>query len=142
MIVVGCGKAKRKQAAEARELYIGSLFRAGRRYAEASGQRWMILSAEHGAIAPELVIEPYERRLDLQGQRLGRWARQAASVIVLGLEHPTEEVEILAGRLYAESLAEELGRMEVRSTQPLLRLGLGFRLQKLSVMTARALAGS
>lgn len=62
-LIVGCGAAKLDRAAPARELYTGSLFRAARAYAERSGLPWRILSAEHGLISPDKVIEPYDRHM-------------------------------------------------------------------------------
>jgi hypothetical protein len=40
------------------------LFCKARRFAEASGCPWFILSAEHGLVAPGQVIAPYERTLN------------------------------------------------------------------------------
>ncbi len=59
-VLVGCGATKREDACEARDLYTGPLFTASRRYAEASGLPWLILSAKHGIIRPDRVIAPYD----------------------------------------------------------------------------------
>jgi hypothetical protein len=64
IILIGCGKTKRPGPAAARDLYIGPLFCAARCYAEASGLPWFILSAEHGLVAPDQVIEPYDFTLN------------------------------------------------------------------------------
>jgi hypothetical protein len=63
-VIVGCGARKLEWAAPARELYTGSLFRAASRHAERLGLPWRILSAEHGFISPDTVIEPYDRRIE------------------------------------------------------------------------------
>ena len=62
-LVVGCGAAKRSEAAPARDLYTGSLFRAAREHAEGSGLPWRILSAEYGLLTPDKVVEPYDRHM-------------------------------------------------------------------------------
>jgi len=62
-ILIGCGARKLPHPAPARDLYTGSLFRAARSYAEASGLPWMILSGLHGLVAPDQVLEPYDHRL-------------------------------------------------------------------------------
>ena len=63
VLIVGCGAAKLDRAAPARELYTGSLARAARRHAEASGLPWRILSSEYGLVLPDQVIGPYDRHM-------------------------------------------------------------------------------
>lgn len=140
MIVVGCGKQKRAESAPAKDLYIGSLFRMARRYAEARGGPWVILSAAHGVIDPDWIIRPYDAALELKDEALRQWARKAA----LAIEQRYETgfggrllgtpVEILAGMTYAAPLARELGELGLRWQQPLVGLGTGARLQKLKGM--------
>lgn len=144
MIVVGCGKAKLAVSAPARELYTGSLFRAARRYAEAKGGPWAILSAEHGLVLPTEVLAPYDRKLELKGAVLRDWALRAASrcadvLIELGGSH---QVEVLAGHPYAWPFRNELLWMGFESTEPLEGLGLGLRLQWLSGATHTAEVGA
>lgn len=134
MIVVGCGKAKAAEPRPARDLYTGSLFRAARRVAEASGQRWVILSAAFGIIDPEEWLAPYERTLDYRSRCLREWAAVAAFEIDRRRARPTETVEILAGSSYATPLAEALSARGIGSTAPLRGLGTGHRLQRLSHM--------
>ena len=131
MIVVGCGKAKRAQPAQAKDLYVGSLFRAAKSYAVATGKQWVILSAAHGVVAPELWLRPYDNKLDLRGDALKRWARLASEEIARRRLQSTEPVEILAGRTYAAPLAKALERLGIDSVQPLEGLTLGFRLREL-----------
>jgi len=139
VIVVGCGKAKLAHAAPARDLYTGSLFVAARRYAEARGVTWRVLSAAHGLIAPEVVVRPYDQVLDLKGEALATWARKAACQVErVRDEEQTSAgaawgpVELLAGSRYAEPLARELDALGIEWRAPLARLGTGYRLQWLS----------
>jgi hypothetical protein len=67
LILVACGRRKvwdRDPAAGptlARDAYTGGPFRLNRAYAERFGERWLILSARHGLIAPEFVLPgPYD----------------------------------------------------------------------------------
>lgn len=140
MIVVGCGKRKLAVAAPARELYTGSLFVAARKYAEASGQRWAILSAAHGIIPPTAVLDPYERKLKLSGPELTSWGSRAACQCVQMLKGSKENVEVLAGHPYAWPFRNELHWMDVPSTEPLEGLGLGARLRWLAQSLARVKA--
>ena len=75
--LVSCVSQKRDQACEARDLYVSDLFRKARRFAEASGCPWFILSAEYGLVAPGQVIAPYERTLNTMGVANRRaWAER------------------------------------------------------------------
>lgn len=132
MIVIGCGKSKLDRRAPAGELYTGSLFRAARRYAEARGGRWAILSARHGLVMPDEELEPYDDVLRLSGVELERWAGRAAHRL---LRLDPELVEVLAGVTYARPLSRELGRAGVRACEPLSGLGMGRRLAWLSRAT-------
>src|SRR5680860_82227 len=63
LLLVACVKAKAAAPAAARDLYVSPLFRKERDYAERSGVPWFILSAEHGLVAPDEWLAPYERYL-------------------------------------------------------------------------------
>lgn len=140
MIVIGCGKAKLDRKVPARELYTGSLFVAARRYAEAKGGPWAVLSAEHGLVLPTEELAPYERKLRLKGGLLRHWAMRAATrcVHILSETNGESVVEVLAGHPYAWPFRNELHWMGVKSTEPLEGLGLGLRLQWLSRELATA----
>lgn len=128
MIVVGCGKRKLAVKAPARELYTGSLFRMARRYAEASGQTWGVLSAEYGLVWPKEELVPYEKPLALRGRDLEAWALRAAARCAGSLSKG-EEVVLLMGHPYALPFGAALGLIGHASQEPLLGLGLGQRLK-------------
>ena len=75
--VIPCGAAKLDHPAPARDLYVGQHFRHAltnvQRLAtldDAEGRgpaRLLILSARHGLIDPDTVLEPYEQRIDAPG---------------------------------------------------------------------------
>lgn len=45
----------------AKDAYVGPPFKVNRKYAEAIGDRWVILSGKYGFIKPDFIIpEPYE----------------------------------------------------------------------------------
>jgi hypothetical protein len=58
--LVGCVKTKLDQSAPARDLYTSPLFRGRRAWVEQTCSRWFVLSALHGLVDPERVIEPYD----------------------------------------------------------------------------------
>jgi hypothetical protein len=62
--LVGCTKSKVAHAAPAGDLYLASpLFRGRREYVERTCDRWFVLSAKHGVVSPDQVLEPYDVRL-------------------------------------------------------------------------------
>ena len=77
LILVGCVKKKRSHGAPARDLYDSTLWRWRRRYAEASGCLWYILSAKHGLLAPDIEIAPYDLALsDLTVAERRAWSQR------------------------------------------------------------------
>ncbi len=76
VILVSCGAQKRAVPSAARELYTGPLFTAARRYAEASGAAWWILSARYGLLHPDREVAPYDLALtSLDREAREGWAR-------------------------------------------------------------------
>jgi hypothetical protein len=63
IVLVACVKSKETRPAAAKDLYISALFRKERAYADCAGVPWFILSAEHGLVAPDEWLAPYERYL-------------------------------------------------------------------------------
>jgi hypothetical protein len=75
--LVGCTKSKLPHAAPARELYSTSaLFRGRRDQVERTCDRWFILSAKHGLIEPDAILEPYDETLkNASRDERRRWSR-------------------------------------------------------------------
>lgn len=77
VVLVGCVKTKLEHGAPAKDLYVSDYFAKMRGYVEASGMPWFILSAEHGLVAPDRWLEPYERYLPAtSGEYLRSWGPQ------------------------------------------------------------------
>lgn len=128
VFLVSCVSKKRSTPAPACDLYISDLFRKERAFIEATGCRWFILSAEHGLVAPEEVIVPYDRTLNTMGIAGRRaWARRVwiqLSERVLPVDH----IVIFAGHRYREFLLDPL-RQEVACVEiPLEGLRIGEQL--------------
>ena len=60
LLLVSCVKTKLAVPAAAKDLYISASFEKQRKYAEACGVPWFILSAKYGLVAPKERIEPHE----------------------------------------------------------------------------------
>ena len=77
--LVGCVKSKLDRPTAARDLYTSPLFRGRRRHVEQTCERWFVLSAKHGSVDPDTVLEPYVETL----KNAGRGERQRWSAAVL-----------------------------------------------------------
>jgi hypothetical protein len=55
---------KLSTAAQAREFYVSSWFMAVRRYVEAAGDPWYVLSAKYALVTPAQVLAPYDETLN------------------------------------------------------------------------------
>jgi hypothetical protein len=60
--LVSCVSKKRKHECSASDLYISDWFCKARRYVEASGRPWFILSAEYGLVPPTGSSRPMSER--------------------------------------------------------------------------------
>lgn len=118
--VVPCGGAKLDHPAPARDLYTGSMFRhtwdnatrsaAMDEAAQLGPARVLILSAMHGLIDPEKVLQPYDLRMDQPGSVSAQTIAQQAR------EHGIDwgsEVYALLPRPYLSRLDEALRTLDV-----------------------------
>lgn len=102
--LVGCVKSKRGSAAPAADLYTSALFLGRRRWVEAGCSRWYILSAKHGLIPPEVVLDPYDETLTTKGSRDRRaWADRVLTQLRNALGDIGQyDFEIHAGAAYSD----------------------------------------
>jgi hypothetical protein len=99
-----------------------------RRYAEATGYRWFILSAQYGLVAPDSVIAPYERTLNtmLSAERRA-WAEGVARQLAEAVPD-LARVVFLAGKRYREFLSRRLTERGVAVSIPTEGLRIGEQL--------------
>lgn len=132
IILVSCVGEKLSNAAPAADLYQSDWFIKARRYAEAHAQRWYILSALHGLVAPETIIEPYNVTLnDLPAAERRTWAERVAAQIQQSITPGA--LTILAGKHYREHLTEMLPAYTF--DVPMQGLGIGQQLAWLDAHT-------
>jgi hypothetical protein len=131
IVLVSCVKTKRPEAAAAKDLYTSALFRKERSYAERSRVPWYILSAEHGLVAPEQWLAPYERYLPDESSTY----REAWGIkVVDDLEQiegslKGKVIEIHAGTVYLQAINSLLLSRGAIIVDPLRGLPMGKRLQ-------------
>ena len=118
LVVIACGARKGPEPIAAGYLYQGSLFKAARKAALASGQDWMILSAKHGLLDPRRVIAPYEATIRTTADK------RALAVTLIGQLplYDGREVEAWVPRRYVEAMY--MAGVNV-ATAPLTGLGIG-----------------
>lgn len=130
--LVGCGKAKLARPAPARELYISTLFRLASQYAERGFDRWVILSAKHGVLLPDEVIEPYEARLGTRPDERYAFGSLVHALLLNRDVGPDADLYVLAGDDYVQPLRN----FRKRVFDPMAGLGIGERLSWLKARIA------
>jgi uncharacterized HhH-GPD family protein len=110
LVLVGCVRTKADHPLPARELYRSPLFARRRDYAERHAGRWYILSAEHGLVSPEALLEPYDTAL---GDQPAGYRRAWATWVVAKLRQREGDlagrrIEIHAGKDYVAPLHQPL----------------------------------
>lgn len=134
--LVGCGKVKMMTPQPAKDLYIGPLFKAARAYAEQQCDDWVILSAKHGVVLPDNVIEPYDQRLSSMRLRDQEdWARKANQRLRYRYRGLQVQFIGLAGEEYLDWLGGEI-------IEPLKGMGIGTRIKFLRDATCKRCASS
>jgi hypothetical protein len=126
--LVSCVGKKRSAPAPAKDLYTSEWFRRARRYVEASGRPWFILSAEHGLIAPDDIIAPYEKTLNNMGVAERRaWASRVKQQLT-ECRPKIDRVVIFAGQRYREFLTDYFRDRSIDLEVPLKGLRIGEQL--------------
>ena len=95
-----------------------------------------ILSALHGAVGLERIVEPYDLSMaplsrderEAWGRRVRAWLQRSVRA-----DPEKDDLVVLAGRTYAEPLRAHFSHVE----EPKTGLGLGRRLRWLSTQTTR-----
>jgi hypothetical protein len=130
VLLVTCVKTKQQYPCAAEDLYISALFKKQRSYAEKCNVPWFILSAEHGLVAPDEWLAPYERYLpDTPATYRNAWAAWVVARLEL-LIGPLfgKIIEIHAGADYLGVIRPHLDARGATVIDPLNKLTHGQRL--------------
>ena len=102
--VIACCKTKLDRAAPARELYCSPLFLASMGWIERRVDQWVILSAKHGVVDPDQVLEPYDECLQDKPRRdRDAWATACRDELLRRFDSGTIYTTIL-GAAYSDSM--------------------------------------
>lgn len=125
--LVSCASTKLSHPSPARDLYTSPLFRKACAYAELTCKSWYILSAKHGLLNPEQVIEPYD--LKLSTAQANQWADQVREQLAVELaDTPRVVLVTLAGTRYQTVLHPCQWPFQI----PIKGLGIGRQLSWLT----------
>jgi hypothetical protein len=107
--LVGCVKTKLDRPAPAADLYISPLFVGRREIVERSCDRWFILSALHGLVAPEEPVAPYDQTLSGASRReQRRWSAQ----VVVALREELGQLDAITFEIHAGSAYTDHGLID------------------------------
>ena len=123
--LIACCSAKLAHAAPARDLYTSDLFRKSVAYVEARGEPWAVLSALHGVVAPDTMLEPYNvTLLSMTREQRAVWGAFAADAL---WRFDDRAFVFLAGATYRDPMMEaQIWRARgYRATSPMVGLGIG-----------------
>ena len=129
--LVGCVKAKSTHSAPAVDLYQSALFRGRVQYVVGSCDQWFILSALHGVVEPDQILEPYDVALDdASRQQRREWSRRVLLQLLGRLgELGQYEFEFHAGAPYRDfGLVDGLEGSGALVTNPTAGLRIGHQL--------------
>jgi len=131
--LISCVKSKHDGPCKAGELYTGQLYNGHLKYAKSLGfkeDEIYILSAKHGLIPYDKVIEKYEKTLNnMKTSEKNIWAKKVLKEITTEFDIQKTEFTILAGKNYYENLEPFLPNVNL--PKELKGLPIGKRVQML-----------
>ena len=115
VVLISCTKSKLDYACTAKELYSKSnLFRHSYRYASIIADKIYILSARHGLLDENAVVEPYdETLLDKNAEEKKIWAEKVIESLGNFTDLENDEFVILAGKVYYQNLLPRLRNVQL-----------------------------
>lgn len=126
VVLISCVSTKLEKKAPARDLYISPLFRMNYAYAESlNPDALYILSAKHGLVHPDTIIEPYNETLNtMKSHHVKDWALDVIDQMEGKIDFRNDEIIFLAGDKYRKFLQPLCRNAKV----PLEGLGIGKQL--------------
>jgi hypothetical protein len=128
--LIACASQKQVVAMPAQDLYQSELFRKSVGWMHHQNfDRWFILSAKHGLVKPEQILEPYNLTLNtMKAYARRQWAQSVLNELITVLPEPAS-ITFLAGWKYREYLSEPLHEKGYEVLIPMRSLGIGKQLQ-------------
>lgn len=126
--IISCVSMKHEGPLPAKDLYKSPYFKKMRGYAEANYSEYRIMSALHGLVHPDQVIEKYNKSLTDKGMKADdrrKWAEEVADAFAQ--EHRPGEAVIFVhgGKAYCEYLVPALRARGFEVHEPFANLMMG-----------------
>ncbi len=102
LVILACSQKKGPKPVPARDLYLGSLFKLGRKFAEVHHFDYVIISAKYGLLRPEQVVSPYDQRIASVSD-----VRRVREMVIPPLQElfkKYEKIIVIGGNLYRKVL--------------------------------------
>lgn len=132
IFLIACASKKRGERTRAGDLYVSPLFSKSKELATFEADKWYILSAKHGLLRPDEIISPYDKTLNRMTQtERHQWARRVLNELI-NVSSPSDDIIILAGSAYRETLVPELEDRGYAVSVPMLGLSIGNQLKWLT----------
>lgn len=127
--VINCGSGKQSVKCKAKDMYIGSLFVASRKFAQTNYEQYCILSAKYHCLLPDDLIEPYDMFLgNFNKQEKQEWGSITAKQLLEKFPEETE-FDFYVGQDYLEGILPVLDKSNVIYNCYLNHLGMGYKIQ-------------
>jgi hypothetical protein len=125
--LISCSSKKLDYPCEAQDLYASPLFTLSLQYAkQQQPEHIFILSAKHGLVALDQILEPYNQTLnDMPLTQISEWADSVHVQLKRSVNLNETTITLLAGERYTRFLLPHFPHHSL----PLLGLGIGKRLQ-------------
>ena len=128
--LISCGKKKANKACQAKDLYISPRFKKAVELAKKAYDAYFILSALHGLVPPDVVLEPYNLTLnDFNRDDATNWAWRVTGQINEQVPGGAQ-LHFLCGKAYFAGLGRGLEAYSLH--YPLKGMKPGFVLQWLN----------
>lgn len=128
--LIACASQKQPVAVPAQDLYQSDLFTKSVQWMHRQNfDSWFILSAKHGIVKPDQILEPYNLTLNsLKANVRRQWAETVLADLMKVIPE-SASISFLAGSKYREYLVEPLQERGYEVHIPMQGLGIGKQLQ-------------
>lgn len=110
VVLISCGKEKRQWSCRASEMYCSERFISAKQFAQQQNYDWYVISAKHGLLHPDAMIEPYDLSiLNFTDNEKNLWAEKITNDI-FKLHELSTKIMILADNNYSNALAYKLNK--------------------------------
>ena len=126
--LIACSKSKRDHRAPARDMYVSPLYRKSVRVVESLGLSFSILSAKHGLLTRDQIIEPYDLTLKGKSKEFkANWAARVHEQLVNSVPSD-KQLLVFGGDDYYAPLIDANPNRASKFHSPMRGLSLGNRL--------------